>query len=92
MFGSCVENNFRTVEVTVNGLDGVFHDVLNAQSCSHVKDDVGFLYEFVYEIYIADIAGVNSDLCFKMGDIGGRACAHVVQDCDGVTAGDDGIG
>ena len=91
MFGGCVENNFRAVEVTVDGFDGVFHDVLNAKSCSHVKDNVGFCDEFVYKGFIADIAGVDRDLSFEMSDVGLRAGAQVVEDSDGISAGDEGI-
>ena len=91
MFGSCVENYFRTVEVTVDGFDGVFHDVLNAKGCGHVKDDVGICDEFFNKSCIADIAGVHGDLVLEVRDIGVRAGAHVVEDCDGISAGDEGI-
>ena len=86
-----MENYFRTVEVTVDGFDGVFHDVLNAKGCGHVKDGVGFRYEFVDEFFIADIAFMDCDLSFKVGDVLLGSRAHVVEDCDGVTAGDEGI-
>lgn len=35
-----VENDFGTREVAVDGFDGVFHDVLNAKGCGHMKDGV----------------------------------------------------
>jgi hypothetical protein len=47
----------------------VFHDVLNAKSCGHVKDGVGFLYELVDELFVADIAFVDVDLAFEVGDV-----------------------
>ena len=91
MFGGCVENYFRAVEVTVDRFDGVFHDVLNAKGCGHVKDDVGICDEFFNECLVADIARVDGDLSIEVSDVGLRAGAHVVEDCDGISAGDEGI-
>ena len=92
MFGCCVENYFRSCEVAVDGFDGVFHDVLNAKSCGHMEDGVGFRDEFVYEFFIADITFVDCDFAFKVGDVLLGSGGHVVEDGDGVTAGDEGVG
>ena len=34
---------------------------------------------------------MDGDLSFEVSDVLLGACAHVVEDCDGVTAGDEGI-
>ena len=64
-----MENYFRSCEVAVDGFDGVFHDVLDAKGCSHVEDGVGFRDEFVDKFFIADIAVMNGDLSFKVGNV-----------------------
>ena len=69
MFGGGVENYFRSREVAIDGFDCVFHDVLYAKRCSHMEDDVGFCDEFVDEFLVADIALVDGDLAFQMGDV-----------------------
>ena len=40
VLGCGMENNFGTIEVSVDGFDGVFHDVFNAKGCSHVEDNI----------------------------------------------------
>ena len=92
MFCSGVENYFRSREVAVDGFDGVFHDVLNAKGGSHMKDGVGFCDEFVDEFFVADIALVNGDFAFEVSDVLFRASGKVVQDCDAIATGDEGIG
>lgn len=42
MLGYGVKDYFRTIEVSINGFDGVFHDVLNTKGCCHMEDDIGF--------------------------------------------------
>jgi hypothetical protein len=45
-----------------------------------MKYEVGRGYEFFNECGIADIALVNFDLVFDVGDVGGRTGGHVVED------------
>jgi hypothetical protein len=56
-----------------------------------MKNEVGRGHEFFYEVGIADIALVNFDLIFDMGDVGGRAGGHVVEDRDLVALGKECI-
>ncbi len=35
---------------------------------------------------------MNFDFSLLVGDVLGRACAHVVEDCDAISSGDEGIG
>ncbi len=34
---------------------------------------------------------MKEDLSFKMSEVSSSACAPVVEDCDGISAGDEGI-
>jgi len=52
-----------------------------------VKYEVGRGHEFFDERGIADIALVYFDLVFDVGDVGGRAGGHVVEDRDLVALG-----
>jgi hypothetical protein len=52
-----------------------------------MKYEVGRGHEFFNEFGIADIALVDFDLIFDMGDVGGRAGGHVVEDRDLVALG-----
>ena len=47
-----------------------------------MKDDVGRGHRFFNEGYVADIALVDFDLVFDVGDIGCRSRGHVVEDRD----------
>ena len=52
-----------------------------------MKYEVGRGHEFFNELGIADIALVDFDLVFDVGDVGGRAGGHVVEDRDLVALG-----
>jgi hypothetical protein len=52
-----------------------------------VKNEVGRGHEFFNEVGIANIALVDFDLVFDVGDVGGRAGGHVVEDRDLVALG-----
>ncbi len=52
-----------------------------------MKHEVGWGHEFFNKCDIADIALVNFDLVFDMGDVGGRTGGHVVEDRDLVALG-----
>ena len=52
-----------------------------------MKYEVGRGHEFFDEVGIADIALVDFDLVFDVGDVGGRAGGHVVEDRDLVALG-----
>ena len=47
-----------------------------------MQDEVGWGHSFFDEGDIADIALVDFDLVFDVGDIGCRSCGHVVEDRD----------
>ena len=34
---------------------------------------------------------MDFDFSLQVGDVLGRACAHVVEDCDAISSGDEGI-
>ena len=52
-----------------------------------MKYEVGRGHEFFDKCGIADIALVDFDLVFDVGDVGGRTGGHVVQDRDLVALG-----
>jgi len=52
-----------------------------------VKHEVGRGHKFFNECGIADIALVDFDLVFDVGDVGGGAGGHVVEDRDLVALG-----
>ncbi len=56
-----------------------------------MKYEVGRGHEFFNEVGIADIALVDFDLIFDVGDVGGRARGHVVEDRDLVALGKECI-
>ena len=57
-----------------------------------MQDEVGFFDERFNKGLVSDIALVDFDLVFDVGDIGGRAGREVIQDGDGIATGDQGIG
>ena len=52
-----------------------------------MKYEIGRGHEFFNERGIADIALVDFDLVFDVGDVGGGAGGHVVEDRDLVALG-----
>jgi hypothetical protein len=56
-----------------------------------VKNEVGRGHEFFDESGIADIALVDFDLVFDVGDVGDRAGGHVVEDRNLVALGKESI-
>jgi hypothetical protein len=70
----------------------VVHDGLNTESCCHVKDNTRIFGEFLNEFLVADIAFDESDLVENVGDVFFRTSGKVVEDCDAIAAGDEGIG
>ena len=56
-----------------------------------MKDEVGIFDEGLNEGLVADIALVDLELVFDVGDIGLRSRREVIQDGDMVPTGDQGI-
>ena len=56
-----------------------------------MKDEVGFFDKGFNEGLVADIALVDFDFLFDVGDIGGRSGGEVIQDGDGISTGDQSI-
>ena len=56
-----------------------------------MKDEVGFFDQGFNEGLVSDIALVDFELVFDVGDIGGRSGGEVIQDADVVATGDQGI-
>ena len=56
-----------------------------------MKDEVGFFDEGFNEGLVSDIALVDFDLIFDVGDIGGRSGGEVIQDGDGISTGDQSV-
>ena len=56
-----------------------------------MQDEVGFFDEGFNEGLVADIALVDFELVFDVGDIGGRSGREVIQDRYVVATGDQGI-
>ena len=56
-----------------------------------MQDEISRGHGFLYEGYIADIALVDFDLVFDMGDIGCGSRGHVVEDRDLVAFYEQGI-
>ena len=56
-----------------------------------MKYEVGRGHELFHEGDISDIALVDFDLVFDVGDIGCRSCGHVVEDRDLVAFFEQGI-
>ena len=57
-----------------------------------MEDGVGIGDELVYHFFVADVAFVDGDLAFKVSDVLLRASGKVVEDCDAIATGDEGIG
>ena len=57
-----------------------------------MKDDICIFGKFFDEFLIADIAFDKGDLVEDLGDVLFRAGRQVVEDCDAIAAGDEGIG
>ena len=56
-----------------------------------MKDQVGRCHQFFNEDRIANVALVDFNFLFDVGDIGGRSGGHIVEDRDLVALGDQCI-
>ncbi len=57
-----------------------------------MKNGVGFSDELVHQIFVSDVALVNGDLAFQVSDVFLRTSRKVVEDCDAIATGDEGVG
>lgn len=56
-----------------------------------MKDEVGFFDQGFNERLVANIALVDFDFLFDVGDIGVRSGGEVIQDGDGISTGDQSV-
>ena len=65
---------------------------MHTEGGCHVKDYVYIFGQLFDEFLVADIAFDKGDLVEYVGDVLFRASGKVVEDCDAIAAGDEGIG
>ena len=65
---------------------------MHAEGCCHVEDYIRIFGELFDEVLVADIAFDKGDLVEDVGDVLFRTSGKVVEDCDAISAGNEGIG